>query len=105
MNDIDNILANIIRSVLTYQSKAALELNIVGMISTGDGYYVYTNQNIEENIIEVSRLMYNQNPKFREAHSLKEWQSIFRSEIGRALPSEIDTTDCFNTEAKNSSDD
>ena len=100
MNDIDNVLANIIRSLLTNQSEIIGDRNITGMISTGDGY-LYTNQHIEENIINASRLMYDQNPKFREIHSLKEWQSIFRSEIGLALPSEIDTTDCFDAEVKN----
>ena len=100
MNDIDNVLANIIRSLLTNQSEIIGDRNITGMISTGDGY-LYTNQHIEENIINASRLMYDQNPKFRETHSLKEWQSIFRSEIGLALPSEIDTTDCFDAEVKN----
>lgn len=100
MNDIENILADIIRSLFTNPRQAVRERNIAGMISTGNGYHIYTTPQLEENIIKASRLIYNQDRKFRETHSLKEWQAIFRSEIGRSLPTQIDNKYCFNAEAK-----
>ena len=101
MNDIENTFADIIKSLFTNPLEAIRERTLMGTIDVGNGKSIFISQTVDLNIIKASRLMYHQNPKFRETHSLKEWQSIFRSELGRALPSEIETANCFDTEAKN----
>lgn len=100
MNNIENTLADIIKNLVTNPLKPIRERNLVGMISKGDGYYIYTNQQIEQKIIEVADRMYKQNNKVHETHLLSEWRSIFRTEFGRSFPSHIDNTNCFEAEAK-----
>ena len=100
MSEIENILAEIIRSLLTDPFEAIRKRDIAGMIPTGEDDHIYTSPPVERNILKVSRLMYEQNKKFHETHNLNEWQAIFRSEIGRSLPMKIDATDCFYAEAR-----
>ena len=100
MNNIENTLADIIKSLFTSPFEGIRKRNLTGTIDVGNGKSIYISQTVDLNILKVSRMMYEQNRNARETHDVREWRAIIRSAIGRSLPLEIDNTDCFEGEAK-----
>ena len=99
MNNIENILAEIIKSLHTNPQEVIRTRKLPGFISTPHDGFKLTNDSIERNIRKVADLMYEQTPNVHQTHLRREWRSIVRRALGQSLPPLGNNIDNYRVEA------
>lgn len=99
MNNIENILAEIIKSLHTNPQDEIRIPKLPGFISTPHDGLKFINKSTERNIRKIADLMYEQTPNVRQTHLQKEWRSIVRLALGQSLPPLGNNSDSYQVEA------
>ena len=99
MNNIENILAEIIKSLHTNPQEVITTRKLPGFISTPNDGPKFINESTERNIRKVADLMYYQTPNVRQTHLQREWRSIVRLALGQSLSPLGKNIDSYQVEA------